>query len=545
MLGILLVITTVFALIQAQANTKNPFAWQMMVRYDIGKSNITQSYMTETSEKMYSLDFQTVYSLNDYYGHNERLLIDMGDACANTTLMELDARNGNTTTGPSMMSQPSIGLIRRGGGCSSWSEKINTVQALSQAYRLRVSAVILYDNTSYNDTLIVSESTTNKSFPIWNSSVLPPERNISFMPENDVDLQTTFVAVYFVPFVYGSQLLEKIKQTFTIVNNQQQHLQLTMFLRETSFSPEEGAGDTNSRTNYPSDNDTTQDDVWSLFSGDRKYVAYLVVSIAVIVIGVFFIKCSLSIRSRYAARGIVDTYSRQPVQQTIYLSPTGNLIVYKKKLKKESLDRVCPVQVFSENNDKANLDTSTCCICIEDFTQDRKLRVLPCSHAFCVDCIDGWLLVRSIYCPICKFDCSKVIETEKTEHFPRNRHSGPVTTNYSLSSPMTIATAAAAAAAAAADTIASPSPTAATNDTTDDFILPPINIALGRLTIGHTSLETPAEINQPLSPTTTITPKKDTHPTEQQTTLESIPANLSVTMPSSSNMATNSNVSNP
>lgn len=42
----------------------------------------------------------------------------------------------------------------------------------------------------------------------------------------------------------------------------------------------------------------------------------------------------------------------------------------------------------------------SCSICTEDFGRGVEFRPLPCGHRFHPDCIDPWLLQRSLTCPL-------------------------------------------------------------------------------------------------------------------------------------------------
>ncbi|CAF1986709.1 BnaC07g16840D [Brassica napus] len=46
----------------------------------------------------------------------------------------------------------------------------------------------------------------------------------------------------------------------------------------------------------------------------------------------------------------------------------------------------------------------TCAICLEDYRFGDSLRLLPCQHAFHLNCIDSWLTKWGTSCPVCKHD---------------------------------------------------------------------------------------------------------------------------------------------
>lgn len=185
-----------------------------------------------------------------------------------------------------MMSKPSIALVRRGGRCLKWSEKIAKVQELSNTYRLQLSGMVIYDNIPYSDTSYIQEETNDPSYPTWPKS-LPNERNISLMTEeNIIDKGKTFIAVYFVPLTY-MEFLNKtlIQRTFQTNGTIQAYAQLTFSLKEAHFVT----------STDPSGSSTTDDNLnaykntpWESEEDKRNYIIYSVTAFTIILLGKLF-----------------------------------------------------------------------------------------------------------------------------------------------------------------------------------------------------------------------------------------------------------------
>lgn len=65
---------------------------------------------------------------------------------------------------------------------------------------------------------------------------------------------------------------------------------------------------------------------------------------------------------------------------------------------------------FGDSPEIAGATAKSCTICLEDFEDGMKIRILPCFHRFMADCIDPWL-VQQARCPVCKCSIQEVMNS--------------------------------------------------------------------------------------------------------------------------------------
>ena len=72
-------------------------------------------------------------------------------------------------------------------------------------------------------------------------------------------------------------------------------------------------------------------------------------------------------------------------------------------LTEDELDEIAPPQRFSK---WLGIKEETCAICFVEFKRNKRVRQLPCNHAFCSSCISRWACESHSCCPVCRSDIS-------------------------------------------------------------------------------------------------------------------------------------------
>jgi len=109
----------------------------------------------------------------------------------------------------------------------------------------------------------------------------------------------------------------------------------------------------------------------------------------------------------------INTYYDQlPIQLNMQFTIPNNLILPQltdiNVMTKDMLDTITKIDLFKNLTDEIKNNFNTCHICLDEFTQEIKVRQLKCNHIFHIDCIDTWLLKENYKCPVCRSSFNRI-----------------------------------------------------------------------------------------------------------------------------------------
>ncbi|KAI9316062.1 hypothetical protein BX666DRAFT_2046863, partial [Dichotomocladium elegans] len=233
---------------------------------------------------------------------------------------------------------------------------------------LNLKALFISDNQTRDGVQLQTFPVEAVSQGFIYTTPLPEDRNISNMPDNDLAGKAD-LPMYFVPKVFGDDLRSLITNNSTDGPNFV-FWQIALYLDANTVL---GGGDHGS-------------------SLSRGYLSYIIALAAVFLVGVIFLRWwrvrQLREQMEYEAQLNAHAYNMQ--------------LRMKAKPLPVDLVNALPIVHYSPETVK----NGSCAVCLEDYVVGQhELRILGCSHGFCVLCIDPWLTQKSTKCPICKYDC--------------------------------------------------------------------------------------------------------------------------------------------
>ncbi|ROT80915.1 putative E3 ubiquitin-protein ligase RNF13-like [Penaeus vannamei] len=92
-----------------------------------------------------------------------------------------------------------------------------------------------------------------------------------------------------------------------------------------------------------------------------------------------------------------DHRAEEVVVPSVFIGQDDAIMIIENYLYNKGALKKLPVHKFKKG------DPYECCaVCLEDYVDNDKLRILPCSHAYHTKCIDPWLTKNRRVCPVCK-----------------------------------------------------------------------------------------------------------------------------------------------
>jgi hypothetical protein len=129
---------------------------------------------------------------------------------------------------------------------------------------------------------------------------------------------------------------------------------------------------------------------------------------------------SFPILKRIANRFIIDIANRigevSDRLENVNIEYNGIKIYSSFVLSSEQIEKISPHRCAGlKNINQDNTEFShpeNCSICLDKYDEKQLTRILPCKHSFHVFCIDEWLKKSNSFCPICRDDLKKYLDTK-------------------------------------------------------------------------------------------------------------------------------------
>lgn len=140
----------------------------------------------------------------------------------------------------------------------------------------------------------------------------------------------------------------------------------------------------------------------------NQFKSHLIITLAVllsvfllVIVCWFIIKCSSN--GNTSRRRFTATRDNTHVDQDQTWIPVDYLQQRARTSGVESSE-INSITVFKFKRGDGLIEGTECSVCLNEFRNDEKLRLLPnCTHAFHIPCIDTWLKSH-VSCPLCRVD---------------------------------------------------------------------------------------------------------------------------------------------
>lgn len=128
-------------------------------------------------------------------------------------------------------------------------------------------------------------------------------------------------------------------------------------------------------------------------------VIVVIISVVLILSGLLHLLARCLGRRRRRRGGVVSVREHSPLVSALHGQLQHLFHLHDAGVEQAFIDTL---PVFAYGSIRGLKDSTDCAVCLTEFGDDDRLRLLPkCKHAFHLECIDTWLLSNST-CPLCR-----------------------------------------------------------------------------------------------------------------------------------------------